>query len=178
VEVDTRRNLVRASAFGTTELKREGGAMRDLGVEGCRLAAARSMQVAPENVALAAETSGLNVFVAARQQRALFGLFRTERQMVRVTDRTGVVRLQRQHAEVVPSSVAHISRDLEQVMTRLTDFGDAGRALPDAHILVGARLINLSGLADAGQAIALARAELEALPPDERLVIVAAPRAA
>ncbi len=178
VEVETRRNLVRATAFGTTELKREEGAARAYDVESCRVAAARSMQVAPEIVRLAAETSGLYVFIAPRSTRALFGLFKTTRRMVRVTDRTGVVRLQRGHAEVHSSSVGHIALDLENIITRLTDFGDAGRALPDVHVLVGARLINLSGLATAAQAIELAQAELESLAPDEPLTIVAAPKGA
>jgi len=134
------------------------------------------MQTGTENVRLAGETSGLYVFVATMEKRSLFGLIKSQRQPVRVTDRTGVVRLQRAHAELLSTSVQHIARDLERLLTRLTDFGDAGRALPDAHVLVGARLINLSGLADSEQAIKLAEAELEALPPDEPLVIVATPK--
>lgn len=179
VEVDTRRNLVRATAFGTTELRREGESKsRALDVDDCRRAAARSMQVELGDVRLAAETSSLYVFVATRYERGMFGLFRSARQMLRVTDHTGVVRLQRRAAEIAASSVAGVARDLEAVITRLTDFGDAGRALPDVHVLVGRRIINLSGLADAEQVIALAQAEIEALPVDERLVIVAAPRSA
>jgi N-methylhydantoinase A/oxoprolinase/acetone carboxylase beta subunit len=176
VEVDTRRNLVRATAFGTTELKKRDGASGILDRDTCRTMAARSMQTGTEHVQLAGETSGLYVFVATSEKRSLFGLIKSHRQLLRVTDRTGVVRLQRAHAEVLSSSVQHIARDLERLLTRLTDFGDAGRALPDAHVLVGARLINLSGLADAEQAIKLAGAELEALPPEEPLVIVATPK--
>ncbi|MBA3441732.1 MAG: hydantoinase/oxoprolinase [Pyrinomonadaceae bacterium] len=179
VEVDTRRNLVRATAFGTTELRREEDqAGHTLDVDDCRSAAARSMQVELKCVRLAAETSSLHVFVATHYEQRMFGLFRSERQMLRVTDHTGVIRLQRSAAEVAASEVADIARDLERIITGLTDFGDAGRTLPDVHVLVGRRIINLSGLADAEQVIALAQAELEALPPDERLVIVAAPRSA
>jgi hypothetical protein len=178
VEVDTRRNLVRATAFGTTELKKREGSSGILDRDGCRIMAARSMQVDTEQARLAGETTGLYVFVANTEKRSLFGLIKSHRQLLRVTDRTGVVRLQRAHAEVISSSVIHIARDLEQLLTRLTDFGDAGRALPDVHVLVGARLINLSGLADAEQAIKLAGAELEALPPEEPLVIVATPKGA
>jgi hypothetical protein len=58
----------------------------------------------------------------------------------------------------------------------LTDFGDAGRALPDVHLLVGARIVNLSGLAELEQAVALAQTELENTRPDEKLVLVAASR--
>lgn len=178
VEVDTRRNLVRATAFGTTELRRSEGAARTLDLEGCRASAARSMQVAPEEVRLAGETTGLYVFAAERRARMLFGLFQSTRRMVRVTDRTGVIRLQRGQAEVRLASVASIERDLEQIITELTDFGDAGRALPDVHVLAGARIINLAGLAGIEQAVALAKTELESVPSSERLIIVAAPKSA
>ena len=152
VEVDTRRNLVRAIAYGTTELRRDSeGARTTLDVEGCRQAAAHSMQVAPEDVRLVGETSGLYVFAAMQHERAMFGLFQTKRQMVRVTDRTGVVRLQRSHAEVASTVVGDVNRDLEAMILRLTDFGDAGRALPDVHVLVGRRIINLSGVASVEQ---------------------------
>jgi N-methylhydantoinase A len=176
IEVDKQRNLVRAIAFGTTKLKRDQSRLIESSTENCRIAAARSMQVAPEQVCLVAKTSGLYVFVAPRQLRALFGLFKRVRQMVRVTDRSGVIRLQRSHAEVASASVANIAIELERIIVRLTDFGDAGRALPDVQVLVGARIINLSGLADVEQAKQLAGVELENLPPGEPVVIVAAPK--
>jgi N-methylhydantoinase A len=96
--------------------------------------------------------------------------------MVRVADKTGVIRLQRNNAEVHTSTVETVARDLEIIITKLTDFGDAGRALPDVHLLIGARVVNLSGLAELEQAVALAQTELENLSPDEKIVIVAAPR--
>jgi N-methylhydantoinase A len=178
VEVDTRRNLVRATAFGTTELKQGDARTSILDIEECRSAAARSMQMDRGDVRLAGDTPGLYVFTGAHETRTMFGLFKTVKQAVRVTDRTGVVRLQRKDARVLSSSVRNVARDLESIITDLTDFGDAGRTLPDVHVLVGGRIINLSGLADAEQAVALALAELEALPEDEKLVIVSAPRAA
>jgi hypothetical protein len=136
------------------------------------------MQTDTEHVRLEGETAGLYVFVSTMEKRSLFGLIKSQRQLLRVTDRTGVVRLQRADGEVVASTVQHIVRDIERLLTRLTDFGDAGRALPDAHVLVGARLINLSGLANVEQATKLAIAELDALPPEEPLVIVATRKSA
>jgi len=176
VEVDTRRNLVRAIAFGTTEMKQNDGLGTISGIEGCRNAAARSMKTDESAVHLAGETGGLYVFTSEIKTSSFFGLFKTARQPVRVVDKTGVVRLQRSHAEVHSSTVEKIARDLELIITRLTDFGDAGRALPDAHLLLGGRIVNLSGLADLEQAVALAKTELESLPTSEPLVIVAAPR--
>lgn len=174
VEVDTRRNLVRATAFGTTELKKDDYQTTANGVEDCRQAAARSFKTKPENVELIHETAGLYVFAHDVSTKTFFGLFKSARRAVRVVDKTGVVRLQRNSAEVAAAKVAEIADKLESVIVKLTDFGDAGRALPDVYVLVNARIINLSGLADAEQAVALARTELENLPPDETIVIIAA----
>ena len=176
IEVDTRRNLVRAIAFGTTELKKDENKLSISGFENCLESAARSMKVQASAIKIAAETSGLYVFVSEILSKTFFGLFTNARQIVRVVDKTGVVRLQRNNAEVHISNVEAIARNLESVINKLTDFGDAGRALPDIHLLTGARIINLSGLAELEQVVVLAKTELENLPPDEKLVIVAAPR--
>ena len=176
IEVDTRRNLVRATAFGTTELKKDENAEKISGFEGCLQSAARSMKVEESAIKLAAETSGLYVFTSEKISKSFFGLFKNSRQIVRVVDKTGVVRLQRSHAEVHSATVESIARELEFIITKLTDFGDAGRALPDVYVLAGARIINLSGLAELEQAVSLAETELENLPPEEKIVIVAAPK--
>jgi hypothetical protein len=176
IEVDTRRNLVRAIAFGTTELKKDDESAVISGVEGCRQSAARSMKIPESEVALAAETEGLYIFTSETKTKSFFGLLVNTRQMVRIVDKTGVVRLQRNNAEVHSANVENIGRNLELIITKLTDFGDAGRALPDIHLLIGSRIVNLSGLAELEQAVALARTELENLHEEEKLVIVAAPR--
>ncbi len=176
IEVDTRRNLVRATAFGTTELKKDENTQKIQGVDECRKSAARSMQVEAEKVKLAGETSALYVFSAQKQTKTFFGLFAQTNQLVRVTDKTGVILLQRQAAEVIETEVSETIKNLEVVINKLTDFGDAGRSLPDLHLLFGTRIINLSGLAELDQAIALANTELENLPADARVVVVAAPK--
>ena len=174
IEVDTRKNLVRATAFGTTELKKSEATESLSGMEGARLAAARSLKTEAENVDLIAESSAFYVFAAEKRVRRFFGLLERTARAVRIVDNTGVVRLQRSEAEISETTCGTVRSELERVINGLTDFGDAGRSLPDIHLLVGARIVNLSGLADMEQAIALAETEIENLPPDERIVVVAA----
>ncbi len=169
IEVDTRRNLVRATAFGTTELKKDDDAETIGGLEGARMAAARSMKIDESEIFLAAETAGFYVFAQEVKTKTFFGIFTNKRLAVRVVDKTGVVRLQRNNAEVHSSPTCNTApRELEAIINKLTDFGDAGRALPDIHLLAGARIVNLSGLAELEQVIALAETELENYPVDER----------
>ena len=76
VEVDTRRNLVRATAFGTTELKRNDGSSKSITLDGCKAAAAHSMQTDIDTVYLLGETASLYAFVAEKEFKSLFELFK------------------------------------------------------------------------------------------------------
>ena len=172
VEVDTRRAFVRATAFGTTELRRDDGAAGDDDVRG---AAARVLGLPPDRVRPVAATQGLAVFEGAWVERRWRWLVRRRRRMC-VADRRGVVRLQRLDAHVWRSAAGAIRSDLERAATALTEYGDAGRTLPDVHLLVGARIVDLSGLATIEQMLALTQVELEGLPEEEPVLILAAPR--
>ena len=176
VEVDKRRNLVRATAVGTTELRRREGGRATHGVEDCRQAAARSMRVAPGEVRLAGETAGLTVFAAEHRGRGLWGLFDSRRPLLRVVDRAGVVRLQRGAARVSATTLAGLEGELARAVDQLTDYGDAGRTIPDIFVLYGARIANFSGLADLAQVKALAEVELRSLDPATGLLVVACPK--
>nr|HPH20903.1 hydantoinase/oxoprolinase family protein [Haliscomenobacter sp.] len=173
VEVDTRRNLVRATAFGTTELKKDAESGQKASLEACQNTAARSLKCAVEEVALHGETKGLLVFGTAQTQSRFWGLFKRQDLAIRVLDRSGVIRLQRPKVELRGTTIAGTLTQLEKLINQLTDFGDAGRSLPDIQLLVGSRIIHLTGLAELNQALALARTELEHLPSEEAVVIVA-----
>ena len=173
VEVDTRRNLVRATAFGTTELKKDAESGQKASLEACQNTAARSLKCAVEEVALHGETKGLLVFGATYTHSRFWGLFKRQDLAIRVLDRSGVIRLQRPKVELRGTTIAGTLTQLEKLINQLTDFGDAGRSLPDIQLLVGSRIIHLTGLAELNQALALARTELEHLPSEEEVVIVA-----
>jgi N-methylhydantoinase A/oxoprolinase/acetone carboxylase beta subunit len=176
VEVDKRRNLVRATAVGTTELRKREGDLRELSSDECRAAAARSMRGALENVSLAAETSHLLVFTGSHETRSFWGLFKSRRWQLRVVDRTGVVRLQRGAALVGATTLARLNDELARAVDALSNYGDAGRAIPDIFILYGARIANFSGLADLDQVKALAEVELRSLDAGTKLVVIACPK--
>jgi N-methylhydantoinase A/oxoprolinase/acetone carboxylase beta subunit len=176
IEVDKRRNLVRATAMGTTELRKRDATQREAGPEECRQAAARSMRIEPGLVLRAAETANYQVFTGEQQTVSFFGLVRSSRRLMRVVDRTGVVRLQREAARVRETTLAAINDELARAVDALTDYGDAGRAIPDIFLLYGARIANFSGLATLEQVAALVETELRSLPPETKLVVIACPK--
>lgn len=172
IEVDTQRNLVRATAFGTTELKKYENNNAFITMTDCKVEAARSMQTNSLHIDLAGETSQFYVFTNKIAKKSFFGLFKQQQLLVRVTDKTGGIRLQRNDAWVCKTTVGKTLEVLENFIIDLTEFNDAGRSLPDIHILLGARIINLSGLADVEQVLALAKTELENSAIQEVTIVI------
>ncbi len=178
VEVDPRRNLVRATAAGAAELRRSSAAGRTLDDDGRRAAAARSMQRVPSELRREADTGALEVFVGDPPAARSWVRWHHAPSETRVVDRTGVVRLRRRDARVRVGTVESLEVDLRALIGSLTGYGDAGRTIPDVHLLVGGRIVSLAGLADEGQVLGLAGVEVRAHPPEQVVVILATARRA
>ena len=176
VEVDKRRNLVRATAMGTTELRKRDESQQNQGIEHCQMIAANSMRLPESEINLAAETGNWLVFSGMQKSSSLFGLIKSKREMLRVLDSSGVIRLQRNTAHIHTCSLSQFKDKLTQAVEQLTDFGDAGRAIPDIFVLYGSRIANFSGLADLDQVLALSEVELRSLDPLTKLIVIACPK--
>ena len=62
------------------------------------------------------------------------------------------------------------------MLDRHTRYGDAGAELPQVFLGLRGRIVDLSGLANASQLLALAEAEVAALSPEEMILVAVAPR--
>jgi N-methylhydantoinase A/oxoprolinase/acetone carboxylase beta subunit len=176
VEIDTQRNLVRATASGASELA-ESAAHRIGSEDALREAAAMLLRAESRELRRIAQTDSLVVFERSRTAHSRFGRARTIRDL-RVLDRTGVGRLALRDAFVRTTQAASALDDLRGAVEEATAFGDVGRALPDIYVLHGARIADFSGLASAQQAVALAEEELAGRAPDAPVVILTASRPA
>ncbi len=176
VEIDTQRNLVRATASGASELAES--AAHKIEDEASLLAAAASLlRGTADETRRIASTDALGVFERTRTLRGRFGLSRSVRD-VRVLDRTGVGRLALRDAFVRQTRAADALNDLREAVEEATAFGDVGRALPDIYVLHGARIADFSGLASSEQAVALAEEELAGRDSEAPIVILTASRPA
>jgi N-methylhydantoinase A/oxoprolinase/acetone carboxylase beta subunit len=176
IEIDTQRNLVRATASGASELA-ESAARKLADERAIAAAAATLLRGRAEDVRRIAATDALFVFERARTVRSRFGRERAMRDL-RVLDASGVGRLALRDAFVRQTRAGNAIADLRIAVEEATAFGDVGRALPDIYVLHGARIADFSGLASAEQAVALAEEELAGRDPDAAVVILTASRPA
>jgi N-methylhydantoinase A len=164
VEIDRSRNRVRASASGATALV-EGANATAVATEEDRLAAAaNALRAGADGACVVAQTSSFTVVEANRS--------------LAIVDERAVVRLIAPRGIVTLTAAGALPRALAETIDTHTAYGDVGRALPDLWLLVGARIVELTGLADAESAAALATDDASGLPDDATIAIVAVVRRA
>jgi N-methylhydantoinase A/oxoprolinase/acetone carboxylase beta subunit len=169
VEIDARRNLVRATASGATAAAAQGAAPQRASPDDRRSAAARALHVEPAALAAFAATGELDVFTVALERDSVDAC---------VVDGRAVVRTTQRGAFVARTTVASAARALERLLEDATTFGDVGRALPEVTLVYHRRVADLGTLAEAAQVLALAEEELRGLPGETRVVVLAARRPA
>ncbi len=176
IEYDARTALLRASASGHTEL-RERDLSRGVAADEERtLAAAKSLGVAPDDVALVADTGLLRAYQAARERKRLLGLLKERDYGISLVDEQAVVRLVLPGGSVTSFGVGGAREALSRLLEQETRYGDAGAELPQLFLGLRGRIVNLSGLVKGDQVLSLADAELAEMSSDELVLAAAAPR--
>ena len=165
VEIDARRNLVRATASGATAAVAREVEGVIASVDERRAAAARSLRVRASSLPPVLEIGS-------------FALYQTSGTPgdVCAVDARAVVRLVSRRAYLRLTTVARIERDLAALLEDATAFGDVGRALPGMHLVYGTHVAELGTLAEVPQVVALALEETRGLDPATAVALVAAAR--
>jgi N-methylhydantoinase A len=174
LEVNAQTQRVRATAWGATEMR-----ARDLrgavGDDELRTIAAKSLRVAPEAARLAARTSGHSVFTTDVLERTLW-VFRSTRHPVRVLDHGGFIKVQRADALVRATTPAAALDALRTAWAEATTYDGNGVIPPDAYLILGAQVVDLSGMLSLEHALPVASTELAGCAADEAVVVLAARR--
>jgi N-methylhydantoinase A len=173
VEVDSRANVVRATAFGAAGLQKGRSAQQTLTEPERAALAAKSMRKELNKVKVLAKTPYFEVFACETIDRRLFGLLPTKHQSLRTLDDKGIIRLQTRNGAVRQTTAGEADRAILDLTERYSHFGDAGKVLPNIMLLAGARIVDLSGVPEENQIAALARTELNSVTPDTPTIIIA-----
>ena len=173
VEVDARTNTVRATATGATSLETVTGNTGGLSAEEIVALVADSMRVPVTQLRTVAGTDHFVVYGAGTIETRLKGLIKIKRHSLRTVDATGVIRLQTSNGVARAATAAMAEKVIADLAEEHAQYGDAGRVIPPLMLLAGTKIVDLSGLLDTAQMIALAKIELETLPRDDRVIVIA-----
>lgn len=173
IEIDPRKNILRATATGTTEMRtRKLGksALDDTAMAARAEAATRGAE--PGSARAEGEFGGLTVFAVPTVEKRLLGLMTVRRNQIRVIDREGIVRLQLKDGDTMAGTKASILSGLRDFFEKHTVYGDAGRELPDLFVVFRGRIVDLGGLTSLEQVIGLLGVELGAVGDGEPVAAV------
>ena len=174
VEVDTQRNIVRAIATGATEMRSHDRLKKELTDEELIQETANNLAMEPKQLKIEARTNGMAAVTGEKVEKKLF--FRKTTHPLRLIDREGVIRLQKSNALVRQSSLTSWKKDVNWLLEELTEYNDGGSSLPNLYLIVGRRIVDLSGMQKPEQVISLAQVELEGLPDDEPVIVIGTKR--
>lgn len=163
LEIDSRRNRVRATASGATALV-ESAAATTCDADARRAIAAESLHCDANELEPVALTPALTAYRLRRN--------------VRVVDERGAVRLSLRDPIVARTTVRALGRRARDEVEDATRFGDVGRALPALYLVRAGRLAAYEGLTSADQAVALVEEETSGCAPDEPVALLIVPREA
>jgi N-methylhydantoinase A len=174
VEVNPQTQRVRATAWGATEM-RARDLLHALGETEARETAAQSLKADASAVRLVGQTSGHYVFATDVTERSWW-MFRSTRHPVRVVDRSGFIKVQRTDALVRQTTAAGALGDLRELWGMATTYDGNGILPPDAYLVLGAQVVDLSGMLTAEHASSVVEGELNGCAADDPVVLVAARR--
>jgi N-methylhydantoinase A len=171
VEVDAKRNLLKATAEGATEIRTPAPRPAAASPDERRALVAGSLGPTLARPECGVAAAGFEVWHARRAVRRL-GLFRETRPAVRVLDASGAVRWASNHGDWRPSTVTEAERDLAEFMEQHARYTDAGVTIPRCFVLLEGRIIDLSGLVTPAQVLDVLRIELKQRSSGTRCVLL------
>lgn len=161
VEVDPQTHRVRATAMGAAEMhvKDETGG---IGPSEARAIAAQSMDCDATHTRLAAETEELRIYQQDAQSLA----------KTRIIDAHGTIRIRRRAATVVSGTVADAQDLIQTLWSELAEHEPNPHDHPSLLLAHGAHIVDLSGLENCEQVVAMAQSALAQLPSARPIAVI------
>ena len=174
VEIDSQRNILRATATGATELRTKDRVQRSKTDDELKAIVAEALGIPVGDVSTLCVQGRWHVLSGTLQKKSFFGLISSKREVVRVLDEDGVIRLQRNDARVLQFTRSELQGSFARFVSDMTRYSDAGETLPKTFLFFGQKMSDLSGVLNMEQLLSLAEMELEFVASDETIIAVAA----
>jgi len=176
VEVDTQRNIVRAIAVGATEMRSRDRMQQKLSQEELLDIVAENLDADKSLLRIEAQNGSMFAVQYDKVEKKLFGLVKKKTRPLRLIDEEGVIRLQKNNAWALQSTVGTWQKQLSWLLEELTEYNDGGTNLPNIYIVLGKRIVDLSGMQSGEQIVSLGSVELAGCGAEEPLIVAATKR--
>jgi N-methylhydantoinase A/oxoprolinase/acetone carboxylase beta subunit len=172
VEVDSQRNILRATATGSTELRSKDLNQSNASPQQMLTTAADALNVPEEDIRATHETSRFRVFEARVVTKGFWGIGKKRENHCCVMDREGVVRLKKRRVSVYSFAKGNATEQLPRAIDEWTEYSEANAILPGVQVCYGEKMLNLSGLGTIQAVMSLFNLETEHLDPKDNIIAI------
>lgn len=174
IEIDSQKNILRATATGATELRTKDRKAKTISQEEQKQILAEAQKTSTDMVETVATAGRWSAYYVNVEKGGFLGLFKSKRKLVRMIDEEGVIRLQKNNAKIAVFHKNQIKTDFVEFVDSMTQYTDAGATLPKTYLFFGQKMSDLSGVLNQEQLVGLAEMELEFVEDAQEIIAVAA----
>ncbi len=164
VEIEPSTSKVTAIALGSNEVK-SSEMMKECTVEEAMALAGADIGVDSDKINLLAKSNKLYVFGTRTDEGT---------SPIRIVDTKGFIKVQRGDAEVIVTRASEYQDSVRKMWDSLATYGADGVLRPDYYIGVGARILDFAGSTRLEHILMIMDVDMQALNPDEEIIIVGA----
>ena len=169
VHTDTQLNKVIVVSVGSTEfVAKDVSCSKSLCSEEKLEIISESMSLPKENISLAGETDGLEIYMGEVKKKSLFGSLKVVRRPVRIMEKSGTIRVALKNGVAAGCRVGNAKQVFLNYCKELQKYDDAGTVkLPETYLAYGSRIFDMSGLSTVEEHLKMM--EMELLGVDEQM---------
>lgn len=173
IEIDSQKNILRAVATGSTELR-----SKDLGSEAMSdsemaVIAAQSVDQSLESTKLAARSGRWSLFASENMKKSFFGLIKKKSNAVSVLDREGVVRFKKANVQYTKLTKSQSQSTLGDFLDDNTIYSDANATIPKVFVFYKEKMLDLTGMQTKEQLMSILEIETEMLRGEDEMIVIA-----
>jgi len=174
IEVDNQNKRVIATAMGSSEMRTRDLGIKELSDTELIGICEKSLKTDASKLKIKGKTESLYAIVYEEKRSHLFGIIKNDISKLRVIDKEGTIKLQINDCITAETTAADVKSKIIEMISSLTTFGDAGALVPDIFILIGGKILDMTGLMQDTQILSMTDIELKKVLPSEKVVIIAA----
>ena len=172
IEIDSQKNILRAIATGSTELRSKDLAQSVASEDDMKEVVSGALSVEKSTVELVSNTGRWYLFKAVTQKKAFFGLFKKTLNNICMVDREGVVRLKKENAYNLTFRKDATLSDFVAFLDQHTIYSDANATIPKVFLFYKEKMLDLTGMQTKEQLLSIIDVETKFMENDEKMITV------
>lgn len=170
IEIDSQKNILRAIATGSTELRSKDLTQSEVSEDKMKEIVSEALSVEKSTVQGIAKTGRWSLFKSVQQKKMFFGLFKKNLNNLCVVDREGIVRLKKENANNLIFRKNQMNSVFDEFLDDNTIYSDANATIPKVFLFYKEKMLDLTGMQTKEQLLSIIEVETQYLQEDNEII--------